>query len=214
MPLTRSLPTAGCHPHISVPISSTTSNPAPASPPARGEDLRANRVPRLLASWEQCRCLRGPGLPRSPAASLPPLGAYREGRWTGETFSAGRGGGSGSRYSRPGQRSEPSSGSLSPTAWGRRRAGARCRLCRRRRRLAAPSPGPGLASSLPPRRRALALYNSTRARPGLCKGWRRPAANGAAAGAGAQAWGAHARPIAARGARGAGWGKGRLPALI
>lgn len=30
----------------------------------------------------------------------------------------------------------------------------------------------------------------------------------------AQGWGASAQPIAARGVRGAGWGKGRLPALI
>lgn len=205
-----------CHPHTSAPISSTTSSPAPALPPQPAGRICAPI--ESSASWQvgsSVAAFAVPDLPRSPAASPPPLGGVRGGvRWAGETFSAGRGGGSRSGYSRPGQRSEPSSGSLSPTAWGRRSAGARCRLCRRRRRLAAPSPGPGLASSLPPRRRALALYNSTRARPGLCKGWRRPAANGAAAGAGAQAWGAHARPIAARGARGAGWGKGRLPALI
>lgn len=48
--------------------------------------------------------------------------------------------------------------------------------------LPAPVPGwPG--ASRPDAARSLALYNSTRARPGLCKGWRRPAANGAAAGA-------------------------------
>lgn len=79
MPLTRSLPTVGCHPHTSAPISSTTSSLAPALPPARGEDLRANRVQRLLASWEQRRRLRSPDLPRSPAASPPPLGACGEG---------------------------------------------------------------------------------------------------------------------------------------
>lgn len=205
----------GCHPHTSAPISSTTSSPAPALPPSpRGRSARQSSPAPLgklgtASPPSQSRSSQVPScIPATP-------GGVRGGvRWAGETFSAGRGGGSRSGYSRPGQRSEPSSGSLSPTAWGRRSAGTSCRLCRRRRRLAAPSPGPGLASSLPPRRRALALYNSTRARPGLCKGWRRPAANGAAAGAGAQAWGAHARPIAARGARGAGWGKGHLPALI
>lgn len=139
-----------------------------------------------------------------------PCGRVGRGAQGGRNFLRLREWGHGSGYSRRGQRSEPSSGSLCPTAWGRRSAGARCRR-RCRRRLPAPSPGPGLASSLPPRHRSLALYNSTRARPGLCKGWRRPAANGAAAGAGGPGRGAPARPIAARGARAAGGGGDASP---
>lgn len=191
---------------------SAISSPAPASAPARGggsaRQLSLAPLRKLGAKpppWGAQSSLVPGSIPTTPERAW---GGVRK---AGETFSARGGGGSGNRLLTAG--SAP--GAILVLSQPRRLgASERARSLPPLPPSAAPSPGPGLASSLPPRRRALALYNSTRARPGLCKGWRRPAANGVAARAGGPGLGAPARPIAAWGARGAGWGKGRLPALI
>lgn len=117
----------------------------------------------------------------SRAASPPPLWADREGRVRREKLSPPEGVGAPERILTRGSALGAILGLSQPHRLGASERG------RSLPPLPPPpsssSPGPGLASSLPPRRRSLALYNSTRARRGLCKGWRRPAANGAAAGA-------------------------------
>lgn len=215
-PLTSSAPPVGSAvaPHLRSHLS-TTSGPVPASPPARGGGSARQSSPEPLGK------LAAKPLPpwrplssRFRAASPPPPRADREGSLGREKLSPPEGPdrvGARSGYSRGGQRWESSSGSLTPTASGRRSAGVRCRLCRRR----LPAPSRSRAGLEPPAptspARFIQLHSSA---PGLCKAWRSPAANGAAAGARGPRVGGARAANRGPGSRGAGWGRARRPALI